>query len=64
LRAYSWPDNFASLRLAADRLAAISRLGATHKAAQELDVAPATLYHWYAKTMGLSRPLVPSAAVS
>jgi hypothetical protein len=62
LRAYRWPRNFASLREVADRLATIISVGSIHKAAHELDIPPATLYHWYSKTMGLSRPLVPSSS--
>jgi hypothetical protein len=56
LRAHGWPDNFASLRKAADILAAISRLGSLPKAAHELKISPSTLYHWYSKTMGLTLP--------
>jgi hypothetical protein len=58
LRANGWPDNFASLAEAANRLRLIAA-GSTNKAAQELGIAPATLYHWYSETMGLSRPLCP-----
>jgi len=61
LRGHGWPGNFASLRQAADRLAAITRLGSINKAAHELGVAPATLYHWYSKTMRLSHPLVSAS---
>jgi Inner membrane component of T3SS, cytoplasmic domain len=62
LRGHGWPGNFASLRQAADRLAATARLGSVNQAAHELGVAPATLYHWYSKTMRLSHPLVPASA--
>jgi len=64
LRTYSWPDNFASLRQAADRLTSITAQGSIRKAAHELAIPPATLYHWYSKIMGLSRPLVRSAELS
>jgi hypothetical protein len=56
LRAYGWPDDFASLREAADILAAINRLGSLPKAARELKIAPSTLYHWYVEKLGLALP--------
>jgi hypothetical protein len=62
LRAHRWPDNFASLREAADRLTAITGLGSIHKAAHALGIPPSTLYHWYSNIMGLSRPLVVFSA--
>lgn len=64
LQTYNWPDNFASLRQAAERLTAITARGSIRKAAHELAIPPATLYHWYSKVMGLSRPLVRSAELS
>jgi hypothetical protein len=60
LRAHRWPDNFASLREAADRLSAITRFGSIHKAALALRIPPATYYHWYSKIVGLSHPLTSS----
>jgi hypothetical protein len=59
LRTHGWPDNFASLREAADRLAAIIRAGSINGAASALGIPRATLHHWYSKTLGLSPPLVP-----
>ena len=56
LRAYGWPDDFESLREAADILAAIHRLGSVPKAARELKIAPSTLYHWYVERLGLTLP--------
>jgi hypothetical protein len=56
LRANDWPDNFASLRKAADILAAVKRLGSLPKAATELEMASSSLYYWYSKTMGLTLP--------
>jgi hypothetical protein len=63
LRAYRWPDNYASLREAADRLAAIMRFGSVHKAALALKIPPATFYHWYSKTMRMTHPLTPSLTI-
>ncbi|TMQ04846.1 MAG: FHA domain-containing protein [Deltaproteobacteria bacterium] len=57
IRNYSWPDNFASLRLAARRLTAIARLGTIHKAAHALGVGSSSLYHWYHTTLKLAEPL-------
>jgi hypothetical protein len=61
LRAHRWPDNFASLREAADRLSAIVRFGSIHKAALARRIPPATFYHWYSKIVRLSHPLTPTA---
>jgi len=60
LQTYGWPDNFASLREAADRLTAITRAGSINGAAIALGIPRATLHHWYSKILGLSPPLVPS----
>lgn len=57
LRDYRWPENFASLRKAATLLTSIAAWASTNKAAQELDIPHSTLYHWYSKIIGLSRPL-------
>jgi len=62
LRAHRWPDNFASLREAADRLSAITRFGSVHKAALALRIPPATFYHWYSKIVRLSHPLTACAS--
>jgi pSer/pThr/pTyr-binding forkhead associated (FHA) protein len=57
LRAYTWPDDFASLRLVAERLAEIARAGSPNGAYEALGMKRATLYDWYVRTMGLSHPL-------
>ena len=59
LRTYGWPDNFASLREAADRLTAIARAGSINGAASALGIPRATLHHWYSQILGLSPPLAP-----
>jgi hypothetical protein len=64
LRTYGWPDNFASLREAADRLTAIARAGSINGAASTLGIPRATLHHWYSKILGLSPPLVPSTSAA
>jgi transcriptional regulator of acetoin/glycerol metabolism len=57
LQAYSWPDNFIDLRLAADRIVAIAREGSVNKASKALGVSTSTLHYWFTQ-VGLTQPLV------
>ena len=61
LRRYRWAGNFASLREAADRLAAVAREPSLRRAALALGVPPATFHNWYANIMGLELPLLVNA---
>jgi len=64
LGTYSWPDDFASLREAADRLTAIARAGSITGAESALGIPRATLHRWYAKILGLASPLVPPSGTA
>jgi DNA-binding NtrC family response regulator len=64
LRGYRWPDNFASLRQAADWLAAIARADSLRKAALALGVPAATFHNWYSHILGLSLPLMSTSRSS
>lgn len=57
LQAYSWPDNFTDLRIAADRIVAIAREGSVNKAAKTLAISTSTLHYWFTQ-VGLTQPLV------
>jgi hypothetical protein len=54
---YRWPQSFASLREAADRLVAIAREPSLRRAALALGVPPTTFHHWYRNLVGLELPL-------
>ena len=60
LRGYGWPKNFDDLRVAAERLDALTREPSMRKAAESLGLAHSTLSHWSAQ-LGLSQPLVGEA---
>ena len=61
LAGHRWPQNFASLREAADRLPAIAREPSLRRAARALGVPPATLHNWFANIVGLELPLLAGA---
>src|SRR5262249_48698700 len=58
LRNYRWPENFASLRQAAEWLIAVEREDSLRQAAMALDVKPNTFHHWFADMVGLTLPLL------
>jgi len=58
LCACPWKDNFAGIRLAAQRLDVISRQGTFRKAAEVLEMSHSSLQYWYANSLGLSVPLM------
>jgi hypothetical protein len=58
LRAHDWPENFISLRHAADCLATIALYDSIPQAAVVLGIKRATLYNWYKEIVGLSYPLL------
>lgn len=60
LRGYGWPKNFDDLRIAAERLDALTREPSMRKAAESLGLAHSTLSHWSAQ-LGLSQPLLGEA---
>ncbi|MGN6109138.1 MAG: FHA domain-containing protein [Kofleriaceae bacterium] len=60
LQSHSWPDNFAGLRLAAERLIAIARDGSLLKASKALGVSTSTLHYWFTQ-LSLSLPLASRA---
>ena len=60
LREYGWPGNFDDLHLAAQRLQAVARAPSLRKAAEELDLGPSSLHHWFSR-LGLSMPLLAPA---
>ncbi|MBA3540732.1 MAG: FHA domain-containing protein [Deltaproteobacteria bacterium] len=57
LHAYSWPDNFTGLRVAADRLVVLARAGSLRRAAEALHIGVSTLHYWL-NQVGLTLPLV------
>jgi hypothetical protein len=60
LRVHDWPENFISLRHAADCLAAIEHYDSIPKAAAVLGIKRNTFYNWYTEIVGLSYPLLAS----
>jgi len=56
LRAWRWPDNFAGLRLAADRLVALAQAGSLRRTADVLGIQPSSLHYWFTQ-LGLRLPL-------
>ena len=61
LRGYGWPRNFDDLRVAAERLDALTREPSMRKAAESLGLAHSTLHHWTTQ-LGLSLPILADAA--
>ena len=57
LQAYSWPENFIDLRIAADRLAMIASTPSIRKAAENLQLHPSSLHYWL-EHLSLSAPIV------
>ncbi len=60
LRSYAWPDNLPGLRLAAERLVAITRAGSLRKAADTLYTSRSSFHYWF-QQLGLALPLAPGA---
>lgn len=59
LQGHSWPEDFASLRQAADLLVAIHKNGTKNAAAQALGMSPSSMYDWW-KSMRFSKHLLAS----
>ena len=61
LACHCWAQNFASLREAADRLAAVAREPSLRRAGLALGIPPATFHNWYANIVSLELPLLAGA---
>ncbi|MCW5803934.1 MAG: FHA domain-containing protein [Deltaproteobacteria bacterium] len=58
---YAWPRNFHDLRIAADRLSAITREGSLRRAAVALGEGFSTVQHWFTSQLGLELPLAAAS---